>query len=177
MKEIWKDIPNYDGYQVSNLGRIKSLPKKTNNQFNMKEIILKPIKQNNGYYLVNTKGKVWSVHRIVASIFIPNPNKLPQVNHIDGNKANNCVDNLEWCTCKDNINHAYKIGLKNGKRSKNNILSKPINQYDLNGIFIKRWYCTKDVERILKIYHGNISKCCKNKAKTAGGYIWRYANE
>lgn len=177
MKEIWKDIKDYPGYQVSNLGRIKSLPKKTNNQFNMKEIILKPIKQKKGYYCVNTNGKFWGIHRIVAETFIPNQKKLPQVNHKDGDKSNNCVDNLEWCTCKENVIHAYKIGLRKGKRGKDNVLSKVINQYDLNGNFIKQWDSTKEIERKLKIYHSNISLCCKHKLKTSGGYIWRYANE
>ena len=176
IEEIWKDIPNYKGYQVSNLGRVKSLPKKTNNQFSNKEIILKPIRQKTGYYNVNISGKIFGIHRLVALTFIDNLNNLPQVNHKDGNKSNNCVDNLEWCTASQNIKHAYKIGLK---KATNNHLKKKINQYDLNNNFIKEWESTKEIEKILKISHSAISMCCKKKKhyNTAGGYIWRYKDE
>lgn len=177
MKEIWKDIPGFKNqYQVSNLGRVKSLPKKTNNQFSMVETILKPTKQKNGYYLVNIGGKVTFVHRLVAITFLKNKNNLPQVNHIDGNKENNRVENLEWCSASYNIKHAYKKGLK---VSIGNHLKKKINQYDKKGNFIKEWESTKDVERVLKIKHSAISRCCMKKPhyNSAGGYIWRFANE
>lgn len=122
MKEVWKDINGYEGcYQVSNLGRIKSLDRMTNNQYGeyfMKGRILKnSIIKDKGYCRVslnNGNGKISKrVHRLVAEAFIPNPENKPEVNHKDGNKLNNCVSNLEWCTNKENIEHSIRTGLKN----------------------------------------------------------------
>lgn len=105
MEEIWKDIPNYEGlYQVSNLGRIRNAKtKKIKNQRNTYKKYLQ-------VDLFNKNQKTYRVHRLVAETFIPNPNNLPQVNHKDGNKQNNRVDNLEWITNYDNIQHAVKNG-------------------------------------------------------------------
>lgn len=124
MNEIWKDIKGYEGiYQVSNLGRVKALErvwysgrngctKRTKPEHIMKYRLAK----NTGYCLLklvkNGVEKHVLVHRLVAETFIPNPNNLPEVNHIDGNKENNCVDNLEWCTEKENISHATENKLR-----------------------------------------------------------------
>lgn len=178
--ELWKDIPSYEGlYQASTMGRIRSLY--TNK-------ILKHEISKNGYCKVtlckNRVRKLCSVHRLVATTFLPNHNKKLQVNHKDGNKTNNCVDNLEWATSKENIIHSYKNKLqipKKGKEhplyrkyGKENKTSKKINQYDLQGNFIKTWDSIMDVERILNINNGNISSCCNGKKRMAGGFIWRH---
>ena len=105
--ENWKDVPGYEGlYQISNLGNVKSL---------YSNKILKPSIDKYGYTRFSaTKDKIQKtliIHRLVAKLFIPNPNNLPQVNHKDGNKKNNCKNNLEWCTDSDNKKYAYKTGL------------------------------------------------------------------
>ena len=120
MEEIWKDIENYEGlYQVSNLGRVKSLPRKritpTGWPYLSKEKILTPKLRKDGYLEISlyTKGKSKSyfIHRLVAQAFIPNTESKPQVNHIDGDKTNNQVNNLEWATREENMQHAFKTGL------------------------------------------------------------------
>ena len=124
MKEIWKSIKNYEGlYEVSNLGRVKSL----NYNKTGKEQILKPAKVKNGYLLVglcnNKKVKTYHVHRLVAQTFIPNPNDLPQVNHKDEDKENNCIDNLEWCSAEYNMNYGTR-NKRIGKANKNKTISE-----------------------------------------------------
>lgn len=187
-KEIWKDVYfvdkgityDYRGfYQVSNMGRIRSCDRyvkagiKYNNKILHNGKIIKPIKLKSGYYLSSLskeckkEGKL--VHRIVAFVFIPNPDNLPCVNYKDGNKQNNCVDNLEWCTYKDNEKHSWEIL---GKQSAN---KRKINQYDLQGNFIKTWDSISEAQKKLKI--NNISRACIKLKNTSGCYIWRYVDE
>ena len=166
MEEIWKDIEGYEGlYQVSNLGRVKSL---------RRNIILRQGITRNGYEIVNlykNKSKYFLIHRLVANVFIPNPNNYPIVNHKDENKLNNCVDNLEWCTQKYNIN--YGTGIARRARSQ----SKIVLQYSLDGTFIKEWKSMMDIQRNLGFNQSHISECCRNIRKTAYGYIWKYKKE
>lgn len=187
-KEIWKDIPNFEDYQVSNYGRVKSLKYG-------KEKILK-FKEDKGYLRVglyndeNNNSKML-VHVLVAQVFLNKEkfkympyeskdevdiNKL-EVNHIDGNKQNNHVNNLEWSTKSYNQKHSYIIGLKKSKIGYDNYRSKPIIQSDLNGKFVKEWANKREIERTLGYANSNINACCKHKRKTAYGYIWVYKEE
>lgn len=118
MKEIWKPIKGYEGiYEISNFGKVKSIRyfNHVNNKIYSREKMLKLSLNEKGYFRVGLykSGKEikFKVHRLVAENFIPNPNKYNEVNHIDGNKQNNCVDNLEWCTHSHNIKEAVKLGL------------------------------------------------------------------
>lgn len=182
MEEIWKDIPGYEGlYQVSNLGRIKSFPRKGTHE--LKEHILKPGKNHKGYLHVklrkNCIGKTITVHRLVAKMFISNPNNLEQVDYIDDDKENNCVNNLQWITNADNMAKAWQTGArsieKTYKKGKENCHARVVNQYDLKGVYIKTWYCIKDIEKELGFNNRNISACCRHKRPTAYGFKWEYA--
>lgn len=177
-EEIWKDIENYEGiYQISNLGRIKSLSRKNyiynckaNKEIliNTKEKILNGYFDKDGYKRVclfkEEKRYYPFIHRLVAKAFIDNPYNYPCVNHKDENKSNNCINNLEWCTTYYNNNYG----------SRNKRIAKEVKQYDLNNNFIKKWDSIAMAGNFLKIDCSAITKCCKGKQKTSGGYIWRY---
>lgn len=173
MKEIWKDIPEYEGlYQVSNLGRIKSLERFIYKGHHNTEKILKQTKCKNGYYYVSLckdkKVKIIQVHRLVAITFLNNPDNLQIINHIDGNKENNNINNLEWCSYSHNEKEAYKIGLKKTIRT---------NQYDLNNNYIKTFSSRAEASKKTGVAESDIWRVCKGIRKQAGGYIWRYVDE
>ena len=164
--EIWKDIDGYEGlYQVSNKGHVKSLKWG-------KERILRPVIDRYGYYYImlynDSVRKHFKLHRLVAQAFIPNPENKPQVNHKDENKLNNCVNNLEWSTAKENSNY----GTRNERMGYS--LSKPILQYSKSGDFIREWKSASEVEREFGINHSHIASCCRGKRKSSGNFIWRY---
>ena len=178
MKEIWKAIVGYEGlYEVSNLGMVRSLdryvPHKTFGKKYCKGHMMATHINNAGYVTVNLcKGnryRSFDIHRLVAIAFLDNPDGLPEVNHIDENKKNNHVGNLEWVTREQNERH----GTKPEKRRYNPMI--PVLQYDLQGDFISEWPCAIDAERKLSGKEtGAISHCARGKTKTAYGYVWKY---
>lgn len=168
INEIWKDIDGFEGlYQVSNLGRVKSL----GNDKSRREKILK-LGNCHGYLQVNLckngKRKKLCVHRLVAQTFLQNPQNLPEVNHKDEDKTNNSVENLEWVSSKENVN----FGTRNLRVAEK--LSKKVFQYSKNGDFIREWASTHEVQRQLGFAASNISKCCLGNLKSAYGFIWKY---
>ena len=173
-EEIWKDIVGYEGlYQVSNFGRVKSLDRIVYTANGIRKYhgkILKQILDSQKFYFLVRLSKygivrIFQVHRLVAQTFIPNPENKPQVNHIDGNKKNNCLNNLEWNSRSENQQHALKNGLRT--------LSK-VNQYDLQGNFIRQWNSVMSAQNHFKNNGSGISSCLNGKCKTAYGYIWKY---
>ena len=175
IEEIWKDIPNYEGYQVSNLGRVKSLERfrkgKNGSLVSVKEKILKP-QIDRGYYRValckNSIRKMHLVHRLVYEAFNGQIPEGLQVNHINEVKTDNRLSNLNLMTPKENINYGTGIERCTKKRS------KAVLQFDLNDKFVKEYPSTHQVERELGFDQGNICACCNGKLKTAYNYIWKY---
>lgn len=183
MQEIWADIKGYEGlYKISSLGTVKALP---NNPTHLKELILTPSKNSSGYLKVelykDKVSKMYYVHRLVALTFIPNPYNKPQVNHKDGNKLNNTVENLEWVTKSENQKHAIKHGLRTpspmtGKFGKLNHNSKSILQFDLNGNLIRKWDSISEAARYYGCNRNSISNVLLGYRKTCKGYVWKYDN-
>lgn len=160
--EEWKDIPDdiikgTKGYKISNYGRVK----------NHKGRITEGSKHESGYLWACIYPHSYLLHRLVAKVFIPNPENKEQVNHIDGNKKNACADNLEWCSNVENQMHKINSGLSNS--------TKKIVQYDLKMNKIKEFFSQVEASKELNISNTNISKCCRGNAKTAGGFIFKFS--
>ena len=182
--EEWKDIPNYEGYQVSNLGRVKSLKRfrkwKNGSLVPLKERILKPGINKYGYYQVglckNSIKKNYYVHRLVYEAFNgPIPEGL-QVNHINETKTDNRLSNLNLMTCKENLNYGTR-NERAGKVLKNGKKSKPVLQFTLEDILIKEYPSIRQVERETGFNQACIVNCCKGKLKQSYGYKWRYKEQ
>lgn len=174
--EIWKNIKGYEGcYQVSNMGRIKSLSRKVWNgkaYFWTSVRVLRPGIDRDGYFLVNLskngKAKTEKVHRLVAKAFIPNPENKEAVNHIDEDPSNNKMENLEWATVSENNNH----GWHNKRSSKSR--SKPILQLNLDGELLQEYQSATIAAQKLGMCRISITNCLNGRTSTAGGYRWRY---
>lgn len=173
MQEVWKDIAGFEGlYQVSNLGRVKSLPR--NGTHKHPHILHPTTSSKYALYRLSKKDKPYyrKGHRLVAEAFIPNPENKREVNHIDGNKLNNCIDNLEWVTTSENQSHNYWV-LGNCRRFEN----KEVYQCDTYGKIIKRWPAANLAGKALGIFSGDIGRCCRGKRHTAGGFKWKFVNK
>lgn len=168
MKEIWKDIEEYEGfYQISTLGRVKRVATGR---------ILKNGKNRGGYLYVdlckNGKRKNHKIHRLVAKAFIPNPENKPEVNHVDEDKTNNMVSNLEWSTRKENLNH----GTRNERVAKaiSKIKSIPIIATNLKTGDSREFYGSRECARQLGLDQSHITKVLKGRYKQTGGFTFKY---
>lgn len=185
--EEWRTIEGYEGlYEVSNFGRVKSL------KFD-KEKVLQQGKNTNGYlYVVLYKeGKVknFLVHRLVASAFIDNPNNYPCINHKDENPSNNCVDNLEWCDQKYNVNFGTGIQRRVANTDYKTLtikrvastdykaiaekLSRQVYQYSQDGELVAIWGSTMECGRN-GFFQSHVASCCRGERKTHKGFKWSY---
>lgn len=174
--EIWRPVVGYEGlYEVSNMGRVRSL---NYNRTGKVKVLKNVLQVRDGYLFVclrkNGEQKIKKIHRLVAEAFIPNPDNLPQVNHKDEDKTNNCSWNLEFCDQFYN-NHYSKNWLRAIPAAvKTN--SKPVLQFTKTGELIAEFFSAADAERKTGIWATTISKVCLGKQKTAGSYIWKFKN-
>lgn len=172
--EIWKPVKRYKGiYEVSNLGNVRSL-----NYHNWGIVRnLTPVMDKDGYLRVclSKDGKQSNglIHRMVAQAFLDNPKGVSQVNHINENKTDNRVENLEWCDCLYNNN----FGTRNERisKSKRNTNCKAVIQLDLQGNPIREWVSLNEIMRVLGFNAAFVARCCHGVKPTAYGYRWQYA--
>jgi hypothetical protein len=186
MDEVWKDIEGFEGeFQISNAGRLKSFKALANGR------ILKNTNKN-GWYLTHVlyhsgqkvNGKTSRIHRLVAKHFIPNPYNLPEVNHMDLNKQNNYVDNLEWVSRKQNSHHAVKNkpSITAGMIKYNQtVRPRVIHQFDLQGNLVGEYINGAEASMTTNVCHRNILQVANRTEyrpgltrKTAGGFIWKF---
>lgn len=175
--ERWKDVIGYEKlYKVSSDGRMWSCIRNK----------AMALKINKGYFMVNLscngKIKTYSVHRLVAMAFIENQQNKREVNHIDENKLNNNIDNLQWATSKENANWGTRNNriseyVKNNPQISSGKRKRKVEQIDLStGKVIARYDSISDVAKKFKYHQGNISSCCSGKINKANGYSWRFAS-
>lgn len=177
--EIWKDVKGYEYfYRVSSLGNVT---RKKGIQCK-KERVIKMHDNGSGYKAVSlsvdSKVKKEYVHRLVAMSFLPNTENKEEVNHIDGDRSNNNLVNLEWVTRSENHFHRYTVlkqkGVNFGKTGSKNWKSKEVLKYDVYGKFIESFPAVMEAMRITGINEASIRGCIYGKQKTAGGYVWKY---
>ena len=160
--ETFVEIEGFENYEVSNLGKVRNIKSGRT---------LKPRLDKDGYLVhglyKNNKQNQLLLHRIIATAFIDNPEEKPCVNHIDENKLNNDLSNLEWCTVRENAIHGTRTKRVAEK------LSQKVIQLDLNDNVLNEFESMKQAEQETGVDESSISRCCNEKRKSAGGFKWR----
>ena len=174
MEKLWKEIPDTDGkYLISTAGEVMAISRrvKFGNVFRCTKTNIRTArKKENGYLELEILGKHHYIHRLVAEAFIPNPYNFPCINHKDENKENNNVENLEWCDYSYNTNYGTRTKRAKEKQFGDRFVVINLDTGDV-------YQTPKDASRATGIHNDSISRVCKGKSKTAGGYRWRYLNE
>ena len=174
MEKLWKEIPDTDGkYLISTAGEVMAISRrvKFGNVFRWTKTNIRTArKKENGYLELEILGKHHYIHRLVAEAFIPNPYNFPCINHKDENKENNSVENLEWCDYSYNTNYGTRTKRAKEKQFGDRFVVINLDTGDV-------YQTQKDASRATGIHNDSISRVCKGKSKTAGGYRWRYLNE
>jgi hypothetical protein len=184
MKEVWKEIPGFEGrYAASTLGRIKTISRTVRNRYSflkLKSLIRKQHITLTGYSTIylhdrNGKGKSYRSHRLIAKTFIPNPENKPHVNHKNGIKNDNRIENLEWVTPSENLKHAYINELRKAPVHEKH--QKAVKKISLDGNVIETFNSISDASKKTGVNRVSISNMCNGKCgrKTAGGFIWKFA--
>ena len=173
--EEWKQIVGFPNYEISTKGNIRTKERLTNKNDIKKSKLLSKRKNNVGYEYVilsnkTQKHKTLTVHRLMAKTFLTNYSDNLEVNHINGIKDDNRIENLEMTTHSENVKKRYEIG-----NIGNNY--KAVNQYDLNNNYIATYKSSYDAEKVTGIGRTCIGGCCRKEHHTAGGYIWKFAEE
>lgn len=185
MKEEWRPCVGYEGfYEVSNLGRVRSIAvyiDKYKKVFQRKSPVLKIAETTREGYkrvLLSLYGKHHhcAVHRLVAMAFIPNDENLPEINHKDENPANNKVDNIEWCTRKYNANYGTLPKRMSEWQMNSPVRSKAVYQYTKTGEFITAYPSMNEAGRNVGVSGNMIGRVCKGKAKSAAGFVFKFAS-
>lgn len=168
MRERWRNIDGFPNYEISTNGRVYS---------RKRDLILTPFHDGWGYKKVSLrnhgKRSDKSIHRLVANAFIPNPLGKPEINHIDGDKNNNCVDNLEWVTSSENKRHAFHVGLNDRKSYNAGKPKRKVLLVGTNQVFDSVSKCAE----YLNCTHTNVLSCLQGRTETCKGYHVEYVNK
>lgn len=193
MEELWKPIKGYEGlYEISNLGRVRSIAREVqrgNSTIRIKEKMKKPYIAGGGYYYImlskNGKTKIFTLHRLLAEAFIPNPNNLPEVDHINTNKSDYRLENLRWVTHKENNNNIISLqnrrkstytpeviykGMETRKRLKCANGPRTVYQYSKEGVLLNEFYSMEEAKR--KTSAGHICEVLDDCTQSSGGFLW-----